>query len=93
MLELSAEARAHRNVLENESEDDVSDDDLTLEKTIILSSGSSGESPQKAHRRSLLPSRSPVKVRELFYITLKTSYTQFSGIEKGQNFSCLCEVR
>jgi hypothetical protein len=69
MLELEAETKARQEIEQieevNESEDS-SDDDMTLDKTIVLSSGSSLESPQKS-RRSFIPSRSPMKVIKQFH--------------------------
>ena len=69
MLELEAETKARQEIEQieevNESEDS-SDDDMTLDKTIVLSSGSSLESPRKS-RRSFIPSRSPMKVIKQFY--------------------------
>lgn len=63
MIELEAEARARAEELDQlDKSMDSSDADMTLEKTIVLSSGSSQDSPLKAVRRSFFLSKSPRKV-------------------------------
>lgn len=65
MLELEAETKARQEIEELNESEDSSHGDMTLDKTIVLSSGSSMESPRKT-RRSFIPSRSPMKVTKQF---------------------------